>query len=61
MGQGCHVSLTRASDAAGGTGGVMNIEKYTDRARGFVPTPAGAFVSSLFQQNKLIRRYPASA
>jgi hypothetical protein len=32
-----------------------------NRARGFVPTPAGAFVSSLFQQNKLIRRYPASA
>ena len=32
-----------------------------NRARGFQPTPAGDFVSSLFRQNKLIRRYPASA
>ena len=32
-----------------------------NRARGFQPTSAGDFVSSLFRQNKLIRRYPASA
>jgi hypothetical protein len=32
-----------------------------NRARGFQPTPAGDFVSSLFKQNKLIRRYPVSA
>ena len=32
-----------------------------NRARGFQPTPAGDFVSSLFRQNKLIRRYPVSA
>lgn len=31
-----------------------------NRARGFQPTPAGDFVSSLFRQNKLIRRYPVS-
>jgi membrane protein DedA with SNARE-associated domain len=31
-----------------------------NRARGFRPTPAGDFVRSLFRQNKLIRRYPAS-
>jgi membrane protein DedA with SNARE-associated domain len=31
-----------------------------NRARGFQPTPAGDFVSSLFKQNKLIRRYPVS-
>ncbi len=32
-----------------------------NRARGFHPTKIGEFVSSLFQQNKLIKRYPASA
>jgi hypothetical protein len=32
-----------------------------NRARGFRPTPAGDFVSSLFRQNKLVRRYPTSA
>lgn len=32
-----------------------------NRARGFNPTPASDFVGSLFRQNKLIRRYPASA
>ncbi len=32
-----------------------------NRARGFRPTEVGEFVSSLFKQNKLIRRYPASA
>ena len=32
-----------------------------NRARGFRPTRVGEFVSSLFKQNKLIRRYPASA
>ena len=32
-----------------------------NRARGFRPTPTGDFVGSLFRQNKLIRRYPASA
>jgi membrane protein DedA with SNARE-associated domain len=32
-----------------------------NRARGFCPTPAGDFVTSLFRQNRLIRRYPASA
>lgn len=31
-----------------------------NRARGFRPTEVGEFVSSLFKQNKLIRRYPAS-
>ncbi|MEP7030295.1 MAG: hypothetical protein ABI830_05110 [Pseudolabrys sp.] len=32
-----------------------------NRARGFTPTPAGDFVTSLFRQSQLIRRYPASA
>jgi membrane protein DedA with SNARE-associated domain len=32
-----------------------------NRARGFRPTGIGAFVSSLFKQTQLIRRYPASA
>jgi hypothetical protein len=32
-----------------------------NRARGFRPTSTGDFVSSLFRQNQLIRRYPASA
>ncbi|MDO8877507.1 MAG: hypothetical protein Q8M24_16465 [Pseudolabrys sp.] len=32
-----------------------------NRARGFRPTEIGEFVFSLFRQNKLIRRYPASA
>jgi ATP-grasp domain len=32
-----------------------------NRARGFRPTQVGEFVSSLFKQNRLIRRYPASA
>lgn len=32
-----------------------------NRARGFVPTSAGDFVSSLIRQTQLIRRYPASA
>jgi membrane protein DedA with SNARE-associated domain len=33
----------------------------SNRARGFRPTKIGEFVSSLFEQNKLIKRYPASA
>ncbi len=33
----------------------------SNRARGFRPTRIGEFVSSLFEQNKLIKRYPASA
>jgi membrane protein DedA with SNARE-associated domain len=33
----------------------------SNRARGFRPTKIGKFVSSLFEQNKLIKRYPASA
>lgn len=32
-----------------------------NRARGFEPTPAGEFVSSLFRQSLLISRYPASS
>ena len=32
-----------------------------NRARGFHPTKVGEFVSSLFEQNKLIKLYPASA
>jgi hypothetical protein len=32
-----------------------------NRARGFEPTAASAFVSSLIRQTRLIRRYPASA
>ena len=32
-----------------------------NRARGFRPTPAGAFITSLVRQSRLIRRYPASA
>ncbi len=32
-----------------------------NRARGFRPTKIGEFVSSLFAQSKLIKRYPASA
>lgn len=32
-----------------------------NRARGFHPTKVGDFVSSLFKQTRLIRRYPASA
>jgi membrane protein DedA with SNARE-associated domain len=31
-----------------------------NRARGFRPTKVGVFVSSLFKQTRLIRRYPAS-
>jgi membrane protein DedA with SNARE-associated domain len=32
-----------------------------NRARGFHPTKIGKFLSSLFEQNRLIKRYPASA
>lgn len=32
-----------------------------NRARGFRPTKVGEFISSLFKQSQLIRRYPASA
>jgi membrane protein DedA with SNARE-associated domain len=32
-----------------------------NRARGFRPTRVGEFLSSLFEQNRLIKRYPASA
>ena len=32
-----------------------------NRARGFRPTAVGDFISSLFKQSQLIRRYPASA
>jgi membrane protein DedA with SNARE-associated domain len=32
-----------------------------NRERGFHPTPVSDFVGSLFRQNQLIRRYPASA
>lgn len=32
-----------------------------NRARGFHPTKVGKFLSSLFEQNRLIKRYPASA
>ncbi len=32
-----------------------------NRARGFQPTPAAAFITSLLRQSRLIRRYPASA
>ena len=34
---------------------------HCNRARGFHPTKVGEFVSSLFEQNKLIKLYPASA
>jgi hypothetical protein len=32
-----------------------------NRARGFRPTRVSEFLSSLFEQNRLIKRYPASA